>query len=112
MGDEALDTSTGVEESEELAREALEPVATFMTGQILSAGVRLGIFEVLADDGRPASAVADELDLHPGYAYRLLRALASLGFLNEEAEQKFSLSPKGKLCQDDHPRSIRDGIRT
>ena len=100
------------EQTGELVIEALEPVSEFMAGQILFAGVKLGIFDVLEENGRPASAVADELDLQPEYAYRLLRALASLGFLNEAADQHFSLTPTGKLYQNDHPRSLRDGILT
>ena len=75
--------------------------------QTLYAGVELGIFEALA--GGPASAgdLARRLSLDPDNTYRLLRALGSLGLLNERPDGAFELTERGTVLTDDHPRSLR-----
>jgi hypothetical protein len=40
----------------------------------------------------------------------LLRALASLGFLNEKDGQTFSITPMGELVRKDHPQTLRGMI--
>jgi hypothetical protein len=46
-------------------------------------GVRLGIFDCATSDVKSTADIADELDLDDKLAYRLLRALSSLGFLKK-----------------------------
>jgi hypothetical protein len=75
--------------------------------QTLYAGVELGVFEVLAEGPGPAGEVADELDLDPGNTYRLLRALASLGLLEERPDGTFRVTEEGGLLTEGHPRSLR-----
>lgn len=77
--------------------------------QILYAGVKLGIFDSL-DKPKHASAIAKELSLDPSLSYRLLRALASLGFLNEKDDQTFSITPQGEFVRKDHPQTLRGVI--
>jgi len=56
------------------------------SSQTLCAGAELGVFDCLSRDAtRTASDVAAETGLDPSLLYRLLRALASLGLLNENA---------------------------
>ena len=76
--------------------------------QILYAGVKLGVFESLVGQtAKRASDIASELTLDPILAYRLLRALASIGFLKEKDGQMFSLTPLGDLVRKDHPQTLR-----
>lgn len=75
--------------------------------QILYTGVKLGIFELLDKAPKHSSEIARELNLDASLAYRLLRALASLGFLNEKAGQSFSITPMGELVRKDHPQTLR-----
>jgi DNA-binding transcriptional ArsR family regulator len=75
--------------------------------QILYAGVELGVFEVLVEGPRSADEVADALDLDPENTYRLLRALGSLGLLDERADGTFAVTETGVVLADDHPRSLR-----
>ncbi|ERG87884.1 MAG: O-methyltransferase, partial [halophilic archaeon J07HX5] len=82
----------------------------FWSGQILHAGVKLGVFELLSDAPLAADAVADELGLEPAYCYRLLRALASLEVLETHDDRRFALSAVGELLQADHPDSLRDDV--
>lgn len=75
--------------------------------QILYTGVKLGIFESLDKTPKHSSEIARELNLDVPLTYRLLRALASLGFLNEKDDQSFSITPMGELVRKDHPQTLR-----
>jgi len=77
--------------------------------QILYTGVKLGLFESVSTIPKPASEIARELGLDPSLSYRLLRALASMGFLNEK-EKSFSITPLGELVRMDHPQTLRGVI--
>jgi len=78
--------------------------------QTLYAGVKLGVFAVVGREPRPSAEIARELNLDPALLYRLLRALGSLGLLNEHPERYFSITPAGELLRTDHPLSMRDLI--
>jgi hypothetical protein len=78
--------------------------------QILYTGVKLGIFESVGKTPKPASDIAKELDLDPLLSYRLLRALATIGFLSEKDGQLFSITPMGELVRKDHPQTLRGVI--
>lgn len=73
----------------------------------LYAGVDLGVFEVLANGPRTAAGVAEELDLDPENTYRLMRALASIGLLDEHRDGNFEITDRGELLTEDHRRSLR-----
>lgn len=75
--------------------------------QILYAGVKLGIFESVGAPAKNASEIAGELGLDPSLSYRLLRALASLGFLSEDEGRNFAITPMGELLRQDHPQTLR-----
>ena len=78
--------------------------------QILYNGVKLGIFESVASIPKHSSKIALELGLDASLCYRLLRALASIGFLNEKDGQSFSITPLGELIRKDHPQTLRGVI--
>ena len=76
--------------------------------QILYAGVRLGIFDCATSHVKSTADIADELDLDDKLAYRLLRALSSLGFLKEQPDHTgFSITLQGELLRKDHPQTLR-----
>lgn len=75
--------------------------------QILHAGVKLGILDRLETASLPASTVAADLSLDPENTYRLMRALASIGILDEGAQGVFSLAPAGQFFLSSHPNSMR-----
>lgn len=78
--------------------------------QILYTGVKLGVFESVGAAPKHASEIAQELGLDTSLSYRLLRALASIGFLNEKDGQGFSITPLGELVHKDHPQTLRGVI--
>jgi hypothetical protein len=75
--------------------------------QILYAGVQLGVFDALRGGSKTASAIAEALHLDPSLTYRLLRALASLGLLHEDAHRSFALTACGEYLRADHPQTLR-----
>ena len=74
--------------------------------QILYAGVKLGIFDNVTPDPKEAGQIAKEIGLDDALTYRLLRALASLGFLKEGPDSGFSISTQGELMRKDHPHTL------
>lgn len=75
--------------------------------QILYAGVELGVFEVVGEYPKHTVEIADQLDIDREKAYRLLRALGSLGLLEETDDRQFSITSAGGLLQEEHPGSLR-----
>lgn len=75
--------------------------------QTLYTGVELGVFEVVGDHPKHAVEIADQLDIDREKGYRLLRALASMGLLEEQTDRRFSLTPTGEVLQENHPESLR-----
>src|SRR5215467_3837693 len=70
--------------------------------QTLCAGAELGVFDFLFRDAtRTAGKVATETGLDPTLLYRLLRALASLGLLDETPGHRFSLTDRGAVLRTD-----------
>jgi len=79
--------------------------------QTLYTGVELGVFDVVESYPKHSVEITDQLDLDRECGYRLLRALGSLGLLDESADRRFSLTPAGELLQEDHPESLRGMAR-
>ena len=72
------------------------------SSQTVCAGAELGVFDCLSRDRtRTASGVAAEMRLDAALLYRLLRALASLGLLNETPGRRFSLTERGAVLRTD-----------
>ena len=78
--------------------------------QTLHAGVALGVFEAIGAEPVAAAALAHQLGLDAAFAYRLLRAMASMGVLREHGERTFSLTDAGAILRADHPQSMRDAL--
>lgn len=112
MSDEAEANGTESRPTTELIDEAEGLIGTnaLWRGQILYAGAKLGLFSILDADPTGATDVARELDSDPDGTYRLLRAMAHFGVLEEDENRRFALTPLGALFQDDHPQSIRSDL--
>lgn len=78
------------------------------SSQTLCAGAELGVFDHLSSvNARSANDVAADLTVDPKLLYRLLRALASLGLLNETGGENFTLTEQGTALRSDAPGSLR-----
>jgi len=59
---------------------------------VVYAAARLGLADELEGGPRNAAEIADRLKVHAPSLHRLMRTLASLGILTEQAEQRFALT--------------------
>src|SRR5262245_26889527 len=76
--------------------------------QILSAGTELGVFDHLDKRmAKTADTLAPELRADPALLYRLLRAQAAVGLLEEDGSRGFVLTDRGELLRSDHPQSLK-----
>jgi predicted transcriptional regulator len=74
----------------------------------LCAGAEFSVFDHMSQGkARTAEEVAVEIDLHPGLLHRLLRALTSLGLLQEAVEGSFTLTARGALLRTNLAGSLR-----
>ena len=80
----------------------------FRTTQMLHVAAKLGVADLLKDGPQDASTLAAAVGAHPRSLYRLLRALASLGFFAESADGRFELTSLAQTLRSDIPGSLHD----
>jgi hypothetical protein len=89
-----------------IASNELQEMATaYGPSCVLCAAARLGIADALGDAERTASDVATACKADAPSMYRLLRAMAALGLLNQTSPQHFRLTALGKPLRRDVPDS-------
>jgi hypothetical protein len=79
----------------------------YWTSQVVYLAATLGIPDILADQPQTSEALAVATGTHAPSLYRLLRAVASLGILEEDEARRFSPTPLGMLLRSDVPGSMR-----
>jgi hypothetical protein len=89
----------------------VEHVTTLAFGrwrsQILYAAAELRIFDHLdRTRGQAAGVVAERARLDPALSYRLMRALAALGLVQESERREFTLTSAGHLMRSDADGSL------
>ncbi|MEI5103482.1 methyltransferase [Streptomyces sp. PmtG] len=77
-----------------------------LAAQTLRAATRLRVVELIGDKERRAADVAADAGAQPQAMTRLLRALASLGLLEERAPDSFAVTPAGGLLDPGRPDSL------
>jgi hypothetical protein len=85
----------------------LQLATAFQGSAALRVAVRLGVPELLTNGARSADDLAQATACHAPSLRRLLRALASLGVLEETTDGEFALAPPGALLRADVPGSLR-----
>ncbi len=84
----------------------LRLVNGFQVSQAISVAATLGIADLLKDGARSSDDLAGATGTHPRSLYRLLRALASVGVLQELAGHRFALTPMGECLRSDSPQPV------
>jgi demethylspheroidene O-methyltransferase len=77
------------------ARAIFDLCAGFVYSQVLSACVRLHLFDVLAEGPQSTAQVAERLSLSTEAAARLLAAAVSLELVSQRGKDRFALGPLG-----------------
>jgi O-methyltransferase domain/Dimerisation domain len=96
-----------------LQDEAINLIYGRWRSQILYAGVELGLFDQLSGKSfQGVEVLASILKVSSPFLYRLMRALASIGFLTENDSRGFATTELGSLFQSDHPETLRHRVLT
>ena len=82
-------------------------VSGYQLSQTLHVAARLDIADRLAAGPRSSDELAADTDTDPDALYRLLRALAAVGVLHEQAGRRFELTELGEGLRSDVPGSVR-----
>src|SRR5689334_11199902 len=91
--------------------EALVQLATgYQTAQVVHVAVQLGLADLLADGPQRIDHLADATGTHAPSLTRLLRMLASLGIVAEEADGRIGLTPRGAPLRAGVPGSVHDRV--
>ncbi|MFJ9413419.1 methyltransferase [Streptomyces sp. NPDC101227] len=94
------------------AREVLTRIAYgAMASHAVGAAARLRVADLMGDGERTADELAAECAARPEAMARLLRALAGLGLLAENAPGRFTVTPAGALLRADGPQSLHSFVR-
>ncbi len=84
---------------------------SLITGHWVAQAIRvvaeLGVADLLADGARTSGDLAEATGSHPRSLFRLLRALAGIGVLEQPGDDLFGLAPMGECLRSDVPDSLR-----
>lgn len=83
----------------------------FRGTNLLYVMAELGVADLLADGPRSGAALASTLEAEPDALYRILRALAQIGVLEQRSDGRFELTPVGDCLRSDRQDSLRPVAR-
>lgn len=79
---------------------------------VVHAAAHFALADHLADGAKTADELAGPTRTHAPSLYRLMRTLAGLGVLTEDARHRFRLTPLGETLKTGAPGAARSTIRT
>ena len=79
--------------------------------RVMYAFAELGLADLLKDAPQTAEDLAPATGANAAPLHRLMRTMAGLGFLAEDAEHRFALTPLGAALQSDAPGHARSMVR-
>jgi ubiquinone/menaquinone biosynthesis C-methylase UbiE len=86
----------------------LNLIIGYMPARVVHVAAHLGIADLLAGGAKTATALAQETNTSSGPLLRLLRALASMGLLENLESDRFSLTATGDQLRSNVPGSMRN----
>jgi hypothetical protein len=86
----------------------MQLITGFMPARIVHLAAQLGLADQLADGPKHAMLLASNTTTHPPSLYRLLRALASMGVVDQREPGRFALTPLGTQLRTGAPGSLRN----
>jgi ubiquinone/menaquinone biosynthesis C-methylase UbiE len=84
----------------------MQLISGFWISRAICVFAQLGLADQMTNEARPVAELATITDTHAHSLRRLLRALATIGVLNEVGEDKFSLTPLSETLRTDVPGSL------
>lgn len=83
-------------------------ITGYMPARVVHVAAELGIADLLATEAKTADVLARETDTAPVPLHRLLRALASIGLVEELEAARFRLTTAGEQLRSNVPGSMRN----
>ena len=90
------------------AAAVLQAISGFWAARALHAAAKLGIADLVQENPQTATDLASRTGTHAPSLFRLLRALASLGWLEEDDKGRFGPTPLTAGIQSGAPGSLRN----
>lgn len=81
-----------------------------VTARACYAAAKLRLPDFLKDGSRSSDELASATETNPNSLYRLLRCLSTIGLVNEERGQRFSLTELGATLRSDAPGGMRSWV--
>jgi len=95
---------------------ALEKILQLISSQWLARSLyvvtKLEVADLIARGHRSVACLAEKTQMHPHSLYRIIRALASMGYFTEVGPREFELTPLGASLRKDAPGAIRSTVLT
>lgn len=83
-------------------------ITGYMPARVVHVAAQLGIADLLASQPKSAEILARETNTAPAPLRRLLRALASIGLVEELESERFALTAAGNQLRSNEPGSMRN----
>ena len=99
------------QESPPSSASVLQLITDYPRAQVIHIAAQLGLADLLADGPRSVEDLAAAAGAHAPSLGRLVRALAALGVVVEEADGRVGLTPLGTPLRAGVPGSVRDHVR-
>ena len=80
----------------------------YVPARAVYAAAKLGVVDAIGDGASGATALAERLAVDAGALHRILRTLAGLGVLRQDADDRFSVTPLGATLGVGAENSVRD----
>ena len=80
----------------------------YVPARAVYAAAKLGVVDAIGEGASGTAALAERLGVDAGALHRILRTLAGLGVLHQEADDRFSVTPLGATLGADSESSVRD----
>ncbi len=80
----------------------------YVPARAVYAAAKLGVVDSIGEGASSAAALGERLGVDAGALHRILRTLAGLGVLRQEADDRFSVTSLGATLSADSENSVRD----
>jgi len=90
----------------------IQMATSYWASRLLYVAAKLGLADHLASGPKTAEALAGPTGTHAPSLHRVMRTLASLGLLTEDAQHRFELTPLGEALKTGAPGSARATVLT
>src|SRR5215510_13709653 len=85
----------------------LQIITNFWTSRAVYVFTKLGIPDLLKSGPKTPQELAATTKMHPASLFRVLRALASIGFVSATPDGRFAQTPLSEILMTDAPGSLR-----